>query len=55
MSKIISINLSPEEAAFNETINENLIKQTNKNDIIPSQWKILKNQLMLEKRCENSA
>ena len=50
MSKIISINLSPEEAAFNETINKNLIKQTNKNDIIPSQWKILKKSIDARKK-----
>ncbi len=50
MSKIISINLSPEEAAFDETINKNIINQTNKNDISPSRWKILKKSIDARKK-----
>ena len=50
MSKIISIKLNPEDAAFDENINRNIIKQTNKSDISPSQWKILKKSIDARKK-----
>ena len=51
MSKIISITLNPEDAAFDENINNHIIKQIKLKVISnPSQWKILKKSIDARKK-----
>ena len=45
MCKILSLSLSPEVAAFDESINNRIRKELNSNDIEPSHWKILKKSI----------
>lgn len=50
MSKILSITLSPEDAAFDDSINKYICKELNSNDIEPSNWRILKKSIDARKR-----
>ena len=49
MSKILSLTLCPENAAFDDSINNHICMELNSSDIKTSQWKILKNQLTQER------
>ena len=50
MSKILSLTLSPENAAFDDSINNHICKELNANNIEPSQWKILKKSIDARKK-----
>ena len=50
MSKIISLTLSPEDAAFNDSINNHICKELNSSDVEPSKWKILKKSIDARKK-----
>jgi uncharacterized FAD-dependent dehydrogenase len=50
MSKILSLTLSPEDAAFDESINKHINKKLNSNEIELSNWKILKKSIDARKR-----
>tara|TARA_B100000513_G_scaffold157130_1_gene75132 strand:- start:150 stop:1688 length:1539 start_codon:yes stop_codon:yes gene_type:complete len=50
MCKILSLSLSPEVAAFDESINNRIGKELNSNDIEPSHWKILKKSIDARKK-----
>ncbi|MGB1306727.1 MAG: NAD(P)/FAD-dependent oxidoreductase, partial [Flavobacteriales bacterium] len=50
MSKILSLTLSPENAAFDDSINNHICKELNASDIEPSQWKILKKSIDARKK-----
>lgn len=50
MCKILSLSLSPEVAAFDESINNRIRKELNSNDIEPSHWKILKKSIDARKK-----
>ena len=50
MSNILSLTLSPENAAFDDSINNHICKELNSSDIKPSQWKILKKSIDARKK-----
>ena len=50
MSKILSLTLSPEDAAFEESINKHICKELNSNNIDTSRWKILKKSIDARKK-----
>lgn len=50
MSKILSLTLSPEDAAFDESINKHVSKELNSDEIELSDWRILKKSIDARKR-----
>ena len=50
MSKILTLSLSPEDAAFDESINKFIKNKLNSNTIEPCNWKILKKSIDARKR-----
>ena len=50
MSKILSLTLNPEDAAFDESINKHVSKELNSKSIEPSNWKILKKSIDARKK-----
>ena len=50
MSKILSLTLSPENAAFDDSINNHICKELKSSYVEPYQWRILKKSIDARKK-----